>query len=230
MYELYIANKNYSSWSLRPWVLMQTLQIPFSERLVPFNDSDPRNGYTNFSPTGKVPCLLDGDITVWDSLAIIEYLSERHDGVWTGDAKARAWSRSATAEMHSGFQALRNLHPMSVGLRIRPTTETEALRKDIARIDALWQQGLQSFGGPFLAGRSFTAVDAFFCPVAFRFQTYGTPLSAEADAYKSRLLALPAMKAWEEAALSEHWRDPDHEEEALASGEILRDLRSSSAS
>ncbi len=227
MYELYIANKNYSSWSLRPWVLMETLQIAFAERLVPFNDPDPVNRFTHFSPTGKVPCLVDGNITVWDSLAIVEYLSERHDGVWASNANARAWSRSATAEMHSGFQALRNLHPMNVGLRVRSKAQTEALTKDIARIDALWQQGLETFRGPFLAGQNFTAVDAFFCPVAFCFKTYETALSPEAEAYKARLLALPAMKAWEQAALSEQWRDPDHEEEVLASGEIIQDLRSS---
>lgn len=226
MCDLYIANKNYSSWSLRPWVLMRTLEIPFKEHLVPFNDPDPKNGFTHFSPTDKVPCLADGDVTIWDSLAIIEYLAERHDGVWTEDAKARAWSRSASAEMHSGFQSLRNLHPMSVGLRIRPVPATEALRKDIARIDALWQQGLDTFGGPFLAGTNFTAVDAFFCPVAFRFQTYGTALSPAAEAYKTRLLGSSAMKEWEQAAIREPWRDAEHEEEARSSGEIIEDRRS----
>ncbi|MEJ8311271.1 glutathione S-transferase family protein [Agrobacterium larrymoorei] len=225
MYDLYIANKNYSSWSLRPWVLMRTLDIPFNERLVPFNDPDPKNGFTYFSPTGKVPCLVEDDVTIWDSLAIIEYLAERHDGVWADNAKARAWSRSASAEMHSGFQALRNLHPMSVGLRIQPIAANEALRKDIARIDTLWQQGLNAFGGPFLAGEHITAVDAFFCPVAFRFRTYGTMLSPSAEAYKTRLLGLPAMTAWEQAAIQEQWRDPEHEEEARSSGEIVEDRR-----
>lgn len=225
MYDLYIANKNYSSWSLRPWVMMRTLAIPFNERLVPFNDPDPKNGFTQFSPTGKMPCLVDGDVTVWDTLAIIEYLAERHDGVWADDAKARAWSRSAAAEMHSGFQSLRNLHPMSVGLRIRPVPPSEGLSKDIARIDTLWQHGLDAFGGPFLAGANFTAVDAFFCPVAFRFQTYGTALSPAAEAYKTRLLGLSAMKEWEQAAIQEPWRDPEHEEEAWASGEIIDDRR-----
>lgn len=225
MYDLYIANKNYSSWSLRPWVLMRTLDIPFNERLVPFNDPDPKNGFTPFSPTGKVPCLVEDEVTIWDSLAIIEYLAERHDGVWADAAKARAWSRSASAEMHSGFQVLRNLHPMSVGLRIQPVAANEALRKDIARIDTLWQQGLDAFGGPFQAGEHFTAVDAFFSPVAFRFQTYGTTLSPSAEAYKTRLLGLPAMTAWEQAAIQEPWRDPEHEEEARSSGEIVEDRR-----
>ncbi len=225
MYDLYIANKNYSSWSLRPWVLMRTLDIGFKESLFPFGNS--AKDFSAFSPTAKVPCLVDGDLTVWDSLAIAEYLAERHSGVWSDNAAARAWSRSAAAEMHSGFQALRNEHPMSVGLRIRPASISASLQNDISRIDALWQQGLKSFGGPFLAGSTFTAVDAFFCPVAFRFQTYGTVLSAESTEYKDRLLSLPAMQEWQEAALLETWRDGDHEEEAKAVGEILADLRMS---
>ncbi|QCI97950.1 glutathione S-transferase family protein [Agrobacterium larrymoorei] len=225
MYDLYIANKNYSSWSLRPWALMQTLNIPFNEKLAPFNDPDPKNDFTWFSPTGKVPCLIDGDVTVWDTLAIAEYLAESHEGVWAQDKTARAWSRSVTAEMHSGFQSLRNLHPMSVGLRIRPHAPSPSLSSDIARIDALWQQGLQTFGGPFLAGERFTAVDAFFCPVAFRFRTYGTSLSPASEAYKNRLLNLSAMREWEKAALLEPWRDPEHEQEAASTGEIIEDFR-----
>jgi len=225
MYTLYLANKNYSSWSLRPWVLMRTLDIAFEETLVPFNDPDPANAFARFSPTGKVPCLVDGDITVWDTLAITEYLAERHSGVWAGEAKARAWSRSASAEMHSSFQALRSLHPMNVGLRIRPHAASSSLVRDIARIDALWQQGLEAFGGPFLAGEAFSAVDAFFCPVAFRFQTYGTSLSPASQAYQERLLGLAAMQAWQAASLREPWRDPEHEQEAAATGEIVQDLR-----
>lgn len=225
MFDLYIANKNYSSWSLRPWVLMRTLDIDFNEKLTPFGNS--AVDFSAFSPTAKVPCLVDGDLTVWDSLSIAEYLAEHNSGVWAKARDARAWSRSAAAEMHSGFQALRNHHPMSVGLRIRPASISASLQKDISRIDSLWQEGLASFGGPYLAGEMFTAVDAFFCPVAFRFQTYGTALSSEADAYKNRLLALPAMQEWQDAALLESWRDDDHEAEAQAVGELLADLRSS---
>ncbi|WP_284777521.1 glutathione S-transferase family protein [Agrobacterium sp. lyk4-40-TYG-31] len=224
MYDLYIANKNYSSWSLRPWVLMRTLDIPFSEKLTPFGNS--AQDFAVFSPTAKVPCLVENEFVVWDTLSITEYLAEQHIGVWAGDARSRAWSRSAAAEMHSGFQTLRNEHPMHVGLRIQPTAIGEALRKDISRIDALWQEGLTSFGGPFLAGEAFTAVDAFFCPVAFRFQTYATALSPESEAYKNRLLALPAMQEWQDAALLEPWRDAEHEAEAKATGEWLADLRS----
>lgn len=223
MYDLYIANKNYSSWSLRPWVLMKELGIAFDEKLVKFGTSN--DNFLAFSPTGKVPCLVEDDLTVWDTLAIAEYLAEHHDGVWASDVKARAWSRSVSAEMHSGFQSLRNEHPMTIGLRIRPSAISEPLKKDISRIDALWQQGLSSFGGPFLAGEKFAAVDAFYCPVAFRFQTYATPLSVEAEAYKNRLLSLPAMQEWQDAALLETWRDAGHEAEARAVGEWTEDLR-----
>lgn len=223
MFDLYIANKNYSSWSLRPWVLMRTLDIDFNEKLTPFGNS--AEDFIVFSPTAKVPCLVDGDLTVWDSLSIAEYLAEEHSGVWAQARHARAWSRSAAAEMHSGFHALRSERPMSVGLRIRPSSISVSLQKDISRIDSLWQEGLASFGGPFLAGETFTAVDAFFCPVAFRFQTYGTALSPQAEAYKSRLLALPAMQEWQNSALLEPWRDGDHEAELQAVGEQLADLR-----
>ncbi|WP_311272094.1 MULTISPECIES: glutathione S-transferase family protein [unclassified Rhizobium] len=223
MYQLFIANKNYSSWSLRIWVLMRTLGIGFSERFMRFDDKD--HAFSEFSPTSKVPCLVDGDLTVWESLAITEYLAEKHDGVWAADAKARAWSRSAAAEMHAGFSTLRNNHPMSVGLRIRPSSISDALQRDISRIDALWQQGLAAHGGPFLAGAGFTAVDAFFCPVAFRFQTYGTALSPASKHYMDHLLSLPAMQEWEQAALLEPWRDDAHEAEARDVGEWLADLR-----
>jgi glutathione S-transferase len=223
MYDLHIANKNYSSWSLRPWVLMRTLGIAFNEKLFEFGASDV--DFTTFSPTGKVPCLVDGDVTVWDTLAITEYLAERHPGVWAADPTARAWSRSVSAEMHSGFQALRNQYPMSVGLRIRPGKSDAALAKDLARIDAIWQQGLQTFGGPFLTGESFTAADAFFCPVAFRFQTYRPALSSASQQYFETLLELPAMQDWQTSALAEAWRDEEHENEAKASGEVIEDLR-----
>lgn len=223
MYQLYITNKNYSSWSLRAWVLMHTLGIPFAEKLVPMGETTA--GFAAFSPTGRVPCLVDDGLTIWDSLAIAEYLAETHDGIWAQDRTARAWSRSAAAEMHSGFSALRNSHPMSVGLRIQPFDLAAALKRDIERIDALWQEGLSKFNGPFLAGQKFTAVDAFFCPVAFRFQTYGTMLSAASESYKNHLLSLPAMQEWQDAALRETWRDEGHEVEIRASGEWVEDLR-----
>lgn len=234
---LFIANKNYSSWSLRPWVLMTHLGIPFEEVLVPFGPDAPQT-FRAFSPTGKVPCLVDGATTVWDSLAIVEYLAEhggqRSEGspavaVWPQDPIARAWARSASAEMHSGFGAVRHHCSMNCALRVRlhplPPDQAAELAAQWARIDALWCEGLQRFGGPFLAGRDFTAVDAFYAPVAFRAQSYSPDLSDEAWAYVRRLLDLPAMRRWYEEALREPWRDEPHEAEIRALGEILLDER-----
>ncbi len=226
MYELYIANRNYSSWSLRPWVLMRTLAIPFTERLMPFSEAGNWEVFRTFSPTGKVPCLRDGAIAVWDSLAIAEYLAERHAGVWPADPITRAWARCAAAEMHSGFAVLRERCSMTVGQRVRLYEVTAALQKDIDRIDELWCEGLRRFGGPFLAGAEFTAADAFYAPVAYRVRTYSLQLSAPALAYSQRLLALPAMREWEEAALRETWRERAHEEDVARHGEVIEDLRS----
>ncbi|ACE85636.1 glutathione S-transferase family protein [Cellvibrio japonicus] len=226
MYRLHIANKNYSSWSLRPWVLMRALDIPFDEILHPFPEQGAWDQYRQFAPNGKVPCLQDGDLTIWDSLAIVEYLAEQHAGVWPGDTAARAWARSAVAEMHSGFQALRSTCGMNCGLRIELPGLSLAVQKDLARIDELWSQGVSRFGGPFLAGSQFTAVDAFFAPVAFRVQTYGLPLSAIAQAYSETLVQLAAMQQWYQAALLEPWRESAHEQEALDAGRLLADYRS----
>jgi glutathione S-transferase len=225
MYELIIANKNYSSWSMRPWVLMRALQIPFNERLLPFHANSGAGAFRNFSPTGRVPCLVDGAVTVWDSLAIVEYLAERHAGVWPKDAVARAWARSAAAEMHSGFQALRNECSMSVGQRVRLNHVTPALQEDLSRLNALWVEGFSLHGGPFLAGGSFTAVDAFFAPVATRVQTYGLSLSQASAQYAQRLLDSSAVKEWINAGIAEPWRDAAHEADILAQGEVTLDLR-----
>jgi glutathione S-transferase len=223
VYDLYIANKNYSSWSLRPWVLMRELAIPFHEKLVPFGSG----AFQAFSPTGKVPCLVDGAITVWDSLAITEYVAERYPAVWPAQPATRAWARSAAAEMHSGFSALRNQCGMNCGIRVKMNGMDPGLRKELSRLEALWADGMSRFGGPFLAGARFGAVDAFFAPVAFRIQTYDPPLGADARRYAAMLLGLPAMDAWYAAALTETWRDEEHEAEARASGEWLQDLRAS---
>ena len=223
MYQLYIANKNYSSWSLRPWILMKALAIPFLERLTPFGARS--SAFNDLSPTGKVPCLVSGDTVVWDSLSIAEFLAERHPGVWADDPDTRAWSRSVSAEMHSGFMALRDLFTMNLGLRIRPYPYSDALKRDIARIDAIWMDGMARYGGPFLAGSRFTAVDAFFCPVAFRFLTYAPEVGPQALSYAERLRSLAPMRAWYEAALQETWRDEAHEAEARAAGKWLEDLR-----
>lgn len=225
MYTLYIANKNYSSWSLRPWVLMQTLGIPFEERLVPFGEGANRHDFHEFSPNGKVPCLHEGATVVWDSLAIVEYLAERHAGVWPANPLARAFARSAAAEMHSSFAALRECCSMSCGLRVQLHRIDPQLHGDLARLQQLWREGLKRFGGPYLAGREFTAADAFYAPVAFRIQTYQPPLTTAAQAYAQRLLALPAMQSWYAAALVESWRDEQHERDTLAIGTVTEDLR-----
>ncbi|MBD3897615.1 glutathione S-transferase family protein [Halomonas sp. ML-15] len=225
MYRLHIANKHYSSWSLRPWVLMRELDIPFDEQLSAFEPDSSWTRFRDFSPTGLVPCLVDEQQVVWESLAIVEYLAERHPGVWPSDAAARAWARCASAEMHAGFSALRSQCPMSCGVRVRLERHDEVLRRDLARLDELWQQGLTRFGGPFLAGEAFTAVDAFFAPVAFRVQTFSLPLSEASLAYVERLLALPAMQQWYAEALVEPWIDPQHEDEVEAGGTVLADYR-----
>ena len=227
MYTLYIANKNYSSWSLRPWVLLKTLGIPFEERLQVFQEGSNWEPFRQFSPVGLVPCLHDGSMVVWDSLGIAEYLAERHPGVWPADSAARAFARCAAAEMHAGFAVLRNICTMNCGLRIRLKEISPALQRNLDRVGELWNEGLQRFGGPFLAGPSFTAVDAFYAPVGFRVQTYDLKLSGAANSFVSRLLALPAMRSWYAAALQETWREQAHEAEATGVGTVLQDLRAS---
>lgn len=222
MYTLWIANKNYSSWSLRPWVLMRALGVPFEEKVVFFGTGVDFKG---FSPTGKVPVLVDGATTVWDSLAIAEYVAERHPGVWPADPTARAWARSAAAEMHSGFATLRRMCSMNVGCRVVLNGIPPDLARDVARVGALWSEGLARFGGPFLAGAAFTAVDAFFCPVAYRVRTYGLSLPDPAAAYARRLIDLPAMREWETAALAETIRDAEHDEEIATHGKVVEDRR-----
>jgi len=225
MYDLYVGNKNYSSWSLRPWVLMRVLDVPFREIVVAFGGAANPDAFRAFSPTGKVPCLIDGATTVWDSLAITEYVGERHAGIWPAEAAARAWARCAAAEMHSGFQALRGTCHMACGLRINLHAIDAALRADLDRLQRLWADGFAKFGGPFLAGNRFGAADAFFAPVAFRIQTYDPPLDADARRYASRLLALPPMQDWYRAALAETWRDEAHEADIRQVGMWREDLR-----
>lgn len=226
MYRLHITNKNYSSWSLRPWLLMKVLDIPFTEELHPFPEYGAADLFRQFAPNGKVPCLNDGDTVVWDSLAITEYLAEVHPYIWPATRTARAWARCAVAEMHSGFMALRNQCSMSCGVRVALHEKPPALLRDLQRIDELWCEGIKTFGGPFLAGESFTAADAFFAPVVFRAQTYDLPLSPSAAKYRDHILQLPAMREWYAAALQEKWREPAHEREILDSGQLTADLRS----
>ena len=229
MYELYIANKNYSSWSLRPWILMRELQLPFTEKLVPFSEDSNWEQFRQFAPNGKVPCLNAEDEQVWDSLAIIEYLAERHVGVWPADARARTWARCVSAEMHSGFSALRSRCTMNCGIRVQIENVPAELTADVNRINELWNEGLKRFGGPFLAGDTFTAVDAMFAPVVFRIQTYGLELHGPAQQYAQRMLAREAMQSWYADALKETWREHHHEVEAKETGRWLADLRTRAA-
>ncbi len=223
---LVIANKNYSSWSLRPWVLLRERGVAFAEVVVPFEaDGGHAAAFLALSPTGRVPVLHDGSVVVLDSLAIAEYLAERDAAVWPADSVARAWARSASAEMHSGFATLRSTCSMSCGHRVRLHSVTPALTTELQRLDALWAEGLIRFGGPFLAGPCFTAVDAMFAPVAFRLQTYGLRLGEPAMAWVATMLALPSMVDWYEAGLAEPFRDEGHDASVAEAGVVLADLR-----
>ncbi|WP_070157150.1 glutathione S-transferase family protein [Sphingobium phenoxybenzoativorans] len=224
-YTLITANRNYSSWSLRPWVLMKALGIPVEDRIEPFTKPVNYEDFRSFSPTGQVPLLIDGERSIWDSLGIALYLADRHDGVWPQDEAARAWAQCAVAEMHSGFSTLRNDCTMNVGVRVKPKAMSAALQKDVGRLAELWAQGLDSFGGPWLAGPDFSAVDAFFAPVAFRVRTYGLEVGAAGQAWVDRMLAHPAMQQWEAEALAEDWREASHEAELAACGAVLADYR-----
>jgi glutathione S-transferase len=205
MYALYIGNKNYSSWSLRGWLAAKLSGAPFEERMVQLRgEGTPDAANRAFSPTLRVPCLHDGEIVVWDSLAIAEYLAERHPGMWPADPVARAWARSVAAEMHSGFSALRDEMTMCIKERVDVRPWSPPLARDVERVTEIWNEGRRRFGagGGFLCG-AFSLADAFYAPVAFRFRTYGvTPAGAAAD-YLAALLAHPLLREWEEAALLE---------------------------
>jgi glutathione S-transferase len=221
---LITANRNYSSWSLRPWLLMKALGIAFEDRLEPFTATANYAAFRSFSPTGQVPVLIDGDRTIWDSLGITLYLAERYPAVWPQEEAARAWAICAAAEMHSGFSTLRSDCTMNVGVRVRPKPMSDALKANIARITELWEEGLNRFGGPYLAGPEFSAVDAFFAPVAWRARTYALDVGS-AQAWVDHIIAHPAMQQWEAEALQESWREVGHEEELAACGDIIADYR-----
>jgi glutathione S-transferase len=224
-YTLFTANRNYSSWSLRPWLLMRALGIAFDDRVVPFAGPDNSAEFRSFAPNDKVPCLHDDDTIVWDSLAIVEYLAERDPAVWPADTAARAWARCAAAEMHSGFSPLRNICPMSVGVRAELQAIPAALQADIDRIAELFAEGLDRFAGPWLAGAQFSAVDAFFAPVAFRVRTFGLDIGDKGRGWVGRMLGHPDMLAWEAAALAETWRDEAHEDEIASVATVTADYR-----
>ena len=223
-YTLVTANRNYSSWSLRPWLLMKALAIPFTDRFEPFAKPVNWDEFRAFSPTGQVPVLIDGSRTIWDSLGIVLYLPDRHEGIWPSDEAARAFAQSAVCEMHGGFSALRNDCTMNVGVRVRPRPMSAALRRDVARVREIFEEGLARFGGPWLAGDAFTVLDAFYAPVAFRIRTYGLDVGA-GQAWVDHVLAHPAMRQWEAEALGESWREASHEAELAAAGEITADYR-----
>ena len=207
-YTLYIGNKNYSSWSLRGWLLMKASGAAFAEKLVSLEANDKAGVYKEFSPSGLVPCLVDDatqpETVVWDSSSIAEYLAERHSGMWPADPRARAWARSISAEMHSGFRTLRGEMAMCIRERVDVRPWSPGLERDIQRVTTIWAETRKQFGGSgsLLCG-SFTAADAFYGPVAFRFRTYDVKLDGAAGDYLAALLAHPFMREWEKAALAE---------------------------
>jgi glutathione S-transferase len=205
MYSLYIGNKNYSSWSLRGWLAMKLAGAPFTERMVALTGEGlPNPAITPFSPSSRVPCLHDGDVVVWDSLAIAEYLAERHAGMWPADPVARAWARSVACEMHSGFSALRNEMTMCIREAVDVRPWSPALAADVARIIDIWNEGRGRFGagGAYLCG-ALSLADVFYAPVAFRFRTYAVAPDGAAGEYLRALLAHPLLREWETAALAE---------------------------
>lgn len=226
MLKLYIGNKNYSSWSMRPWVLMTQAGIAFEEVMVRFDsfgaDSQFKQTLAGVSPTAKVPVLVDGDLVVWDTLAIAEYLAEQYHELylWPRDADKRARARSVCAEMHSGFAALRGACPMNIEARL-PHVGALALRDrpevgaDLQRLTGMWQRLLAEHGGPLLFGR-FSIADAFFAPVAMRIRSYALPVPPDVAAYIDRLCALPGVRAWIDGALAEHDFRPFEEPYRLA--------------
>jgi glutathione S-transferase len=204
---LIIANKNYSSWSLRPWLLLKHLGIPFEEEKISFNDPSFKARVRAFSPTGLVPVLVDGDLAVWDSLAIVEYVAETHPdrGVWPAARAARARARSVCAEMHAGFKALRSRLGMNCELHLPMAVLDLETRRDVGRVCDLWADCARfgdGAGGPFLFG-AFSAADAYFAPVVRRFITYDIGLPEAARRYVATIDALPAMKEWVAAARAE---------------------------
>ena len=213
MLKLYIGNKNYSSWSMRPWVLMRQAGIAFDEVMVRFDSfdagSDFKKALKDVNPVGKVPVLVDGDLAVWDTLAIAEYLAERFPdkALWPANPATRAHARSVCAEMHSGFSALRSACPMNIEASLPAVgaliwRDKPAVRADVARLEAMWSGLLQTHGGPMLFG-AFSIADAYFAPVCMRLRTYGLPVSETMRAYVDRVAALPGVADWIEDALAE---------------------------
>lgn len=204
--KLVIGNKNYSSWSLRPWLAMRVAGIDFEEVQIPLDQPDTKEKMLAHSPAGKVPVLIDGDVTVWESLAILEYLAETYPqrGLWPEDPVSRAEARSISAEMHAGFSALRDYYPMNMRKRIPGRTPTADVAVDIARVQDIWKKCRETSGGPFLFGE-FSAADAMFAPVVSRFETYDIAVDPVCRAYMDDILTIPVLEKWYAAAEEEPW-------------------------
>jgi glutathione S-transferase len=213
MLKLVIANKLYSSWSLRPWLVLRAFAIPFEEVVIPLRQADSKARVLEVSPSGKVPALIDGDQTIWESMAIIEYIAESYPGlaIWPKERKARAHARSISNEMHSGFQPLRQGCPMDASARYKTPEITDAMRANIDRIETIWAEAQAKFGGagPYLYG-AFSAADAMYAPIAFRLDGYSIPVSTAARRYIDTILRHPGVAQWRAAALKEPWTIPDY--------------------
>jgi glutathione S-transferase len=210
MLKLVIANKAYSSWSLRPWLLLSVHGIPFEEHLVLLDTPDFRKQVSAYKAGSTVPILVDGDMTVWESIAIMDHLADRFPdkAIWPAALPARSFARSICAEMHAGFRALRAACPMNVRKRYAHAERGELVTKDVGRITHLWKLARGRFGeaagGPFLFG-AFSAADAMYAPVVTRLQTYSFPVDAQTRAYMDAVMDLPAFVAWQEAGMAEPW-------------------------
>jgi len=204
---LVIANKCYSSWSMRPWLLMKQLGVAFDEITIPLDLADTKAKVLEHSPAGKVPILIEGDVAGWETIAIMEYVGEAYRApVWPEDRRARAMARSVAAEMHAGFSALRSACPMNLGKKFAQKDRGEAVARDVARFSEIVHQARERFGagGPFLFG-VFSAADAMYAPLVTRLDTYSIALDARTRAYADAVLALPAFQEWRAAALKEEW-------------------------
>ncbi len=205
MFDLYIGNKNYSSWSLRPWLLMKHFGIPFTEHMVSVAGREYNAALKPLAGNARVPCLHDDGFQVWESIAIAEYLAERHPQIWPADSKARARARSVSAEMHAGFGALRTAMPMNLKLKLKGKPATPAVQRDIDRIVEIWEEARTQFAsgdGPWLFG-DFSVADAMFAPIVWRLHVYNVPLPPVAAAYRDAMLAHPAMQEWYAAGIHE---------------------------
>jgi glutathione S-transferase len=225
---LAIANKLYSSWSMRPWLVMRAFGIAFEETVIPLRQPDTAERIRAFSPTGKVPVLTDGEVKVWESLAIIQYLADTHPGkgIWPSGRAAHAHALAIASEMHAGFQALRQACPMNLGKRFKTPPLSDDVKANVARIEDIWRETRARFGagGPYLFG-DFTAADAMYAPIATRLATYAIPVAADTRAYIDAIYAHPAFVAWRDAALAEPWTIAAYED----GHEMTEDLRVRSA-